>query len=219
MAGKLGKRVLDLLFPPKCVFCGVLTEGGAVCPDCERSLPFTGEKALRHGAGYGCCCAPLYYEDKARESLLRFKFSGCDHYAECYGELMARCAALELSGRFDLVTWVPVSAKRRRQRGYDQAELLAKSMCRLWETEPVRTLRKTRDNPPQSGIAAPEERRANVLGVYEAVEPERFGGRRLLLVDDILTTGSTLAEAARTLRLAGAAEVVCAALAMSAERD
>ena len=78
-----------------------------------------------------------------------------------------------------------------------------------WHTEPLETLRKVVDNPAQSGIDSPEERRANVLGVYEAVKPERFAGKRLLLVDDIRTTGATLAECVRVLKEAGAADVLC----------
>ena len=79
--------------------------------------------------------------------------------------------------------------------------------------EPVRTLRKIRHNPPQSGITGQAERRANVLGVYEAVGPESFKDKRVLLLDDIITTGATAGECARVLLTAGAKEVHCAAIA------
>ena len=134
--------------------------------------------------------------------------------------LIAGCAAEHFSGAFDTVTWVPVSPRRLRQRGYDQARLLAESACRLWETKPLPLLRKTVHNPAQSGLKEAAARRANVLGVYEAVDPERISGHRILLVDDICTTGATLAECARVLREAGAADVVCAAAALTPlERD
>ena len=98
--------------------------------------------------------------------------------------------------------------------------LLAESACRLWETKPLPLLRKTVHNPAQSGLKEAAARRANVLGVYEAAEPERIQGYRILLVDDICTTGATLAECARVLREAGAADVVCAAAALTPlERD
>ena len=97
---------------------------------------------------------------------------------------------------------------------------LAESACRLWETKPLPLLRKTVHNPAQSGLKEAAARRANVLGVYEAVDPERISGHRILLVDDICTTGATLAECARVLREAGAADVVCAAAALTPlERD
>ena len=119
-----------------------------------------------------------------------------------------------------MVTWVPVSRRRLRSRGYDQARLLAESACRLWEVRPEQLLQKITDNPAQSGLTEEAARRANVLGVYEAAEPERIQGCRILLVDDICTTGATLAECARTLRDAGAADVmcVCAALARRPEK-
>ena len=211
--------VMDLLFPPKCIFCGALTETGMVCSKCAAELPETGSDALRDLGGGLHAAAPLYYEGAVRESLLRFKFHGADHYAKGYGPYLARTAALEFADRFDLVSWVPVSKKRRRERGYDQAELLAAEVSRLWAVKPVRTLEKTVHNPAQSGIASPEQRRANVLGVYEAVNRAEWSGKRILLVDDILTTGSTLSEAARTLRFAGAEEVVCLTLAAVREKD
>ncbi len=210
-------RVLNLLFPPKCVFCQKLMERGVVCPDCEKKLRAMEQPKDRTLPGGTFCVSSLPYEDIVRESILRFKFRGRDHYAPVYGKIMARTAALELSDRFDLVTWVPVSKKRKRERGYDQAELLAKEMCRLWSAEPVRTLKKIRDNPPQSGLTSAEARRANVLGVYGAVNREQFAGKEVLLVDDILTTGSTVQEAARVLKLAGAAEVMAITLAAAGE--
>ena len=115
------------------------------------------------------------------------------------------------------MTWVPVSKKRLRKRGFDQARYLTASLCVDWHTAPLETLRKITDNPPQSGIDDAAARRANVLGVYEAVSPEQFAGKRLLLVDDICTTGATLGECARVLKEAGAAEVMCLTLAMTRE--
>ena len=133
--------------------------------------------------------------------------------AEGYGELLARCAAEELGGQFDTVTWVPVSKKREHERGYDQAYLLAKETARHWGIEPMRLLRKTRNNAAQSGLSSAAERRGNVLGVYEAENTDRIRGAKILLIDDILTTGATLGECVRVLREAGAADVVCATLA------
>ena len=109
------------------------------------------------------------------------------------------------------MTWVPVSRKRLRRRGYDQAELLARSACRRWDTRPERLLEKTRDNPAQSGLTDREARRENVKGAYRAAGDCR--GRRVLLVDDICTTGATLGQCAAVLLDAGAEAVVCAAAA------
>ena len=152
-------------------------------------------------------------EGAVREAILSFKFKGRTEALDCFGSLMARTAAQEFSGEFDAVTWVPVSAKRLRKRGFDQARYLCASLCVDWHTTPQETLRKVRDNPPQSGLEEAGQRRANVLGVYRA--PDAAAGLRVLLDDDVVTTGSTLSECARTLLTAGAAEVVCVTLAQA----
>ena len=208
---KLQRNMLDLFFPRHCPFCGRIVGRELLCGTCKASLPYCGE--VRTG-GFGRCAAPLYYEGAVREAILAFKFKGRLEVLECFGSLMAQTAAEAFSGEFDAVTWVPVSRKRLRQRGFDQSHLLAASLCVDWHVAPVETLRKTVDNPAQSGLTDAEHRRANVLGVYEAL-PENVRDKRLLLIDDIVTTGSTLTECVRVLKAAGAADVVCLTLAMA----
>ena len=210
----LKEAVLNLLFPPRCPCCMSLQEHVGICSACEKALPCTAEKdTLREGAGGLRCAAPLWYEKGAKEALLHLKFQGRASAAEPLGELIARCAAEQFGGEFDTVTWVPVSRRRLRSRGYDQSRLLAEAACRHWGIKPVKLLKKSVDNPPQSGIRDDAARRANVLGVYDAVRPECIVGRRILLVDDICTTGATLTECIRVLKSAGAEEVVCVAVA------
>ena len=216
----LKDTLLDLLFPPKCPFCGKLTEGRDICPACRKSLPWTEEKeAVRRLRGGVDCASALWYENEVREAVLRYKFQGVSAAAAALGGLAAECAAQRFSGGFDTVTWVPVGPKRRRQRGYDQARLLAEAACRLWDVRAEELLRKPVDNPPQSEIKDPAARRANVLGVYEIVPGASAEGKRILLIDDILTSGATLEECARVLTDAGAASVVCVTLAVARRRD
>lgn len=207
------ESLLNLLFPPKCPFCGRVQDRPGICPACQKALPWAKEdQALRVLPGGFVCAAPLRYEGLAREGILRFKFRGRTGAAEPLGELIAQCAAEQFPGEFDVVTWVPVSRKRLRQRGYDQAELLARSACRLWGVKPERLLEKAVHNPAQSGLTDAGARRANVRGVYRAADA---AGKRVLLIDDICTTGATLSECARTLKEAGAESVVCAAAALT----
>ena len=126
---RLQKQLGNFLFPRKCPFCGTVTGGRLLCGSCERTLPYTGENALRQGT-FGRCASPLYYTGPVREAILRFKFQGHTGGLDCFGRLMADCAARWYSGEFDTVTWVPVSRKRLRQRGFDQSRLLAASLCR-----------------------------------------------------------------------------------------
>ena len=210
------KTILDLLFPPKCAFCGEHGVHG-VCPKCERTLPFCATP-LHERTGIGTCVAPLRYEGAVRESLLRYKFHGGRGNAEGYGKVLAQAVAEQLGGQFTLVTYVPVSEKRRRERGYDQAFLLARETCRAWDTAPAALLKKVRHTSAQSTLKSPEERKANVLGAYEAVNIDAIKDAHILLIDDILTTGATLRECVRVLRDAGAQSVLCATLAASDEK-
>ena len=110
-----------------------------------------------------------------------------------------------------------MSFRRKLRRGYDQVELLARAVGRELGMTPVPLLRKIRHNRPQSGISGMAERRANVLGVYRENGREQIVGKRILLLDDILTTGATAGEAARALLTAGAKEVHCAVVAAARE--
>jgi len=207
------KGLIDLFFPRKCPFCGAITEKDGSCRRCETTLHrFEG---VRKGVGFGRVTAPLWYEGSVREAILAFKFRAKLGGLETFGSLLAQCAAERYSGEFDAITWVPVSAKRLRKRGYDQARYLAAAACVDWHTAPQETLKKVADNPAQSSLEDRKLRRDNVRGVYESVRPEEIAGKRFLLIDDIFTTGATMGECVQVLKRAGAADVVCLALAIT----
>lgn len=208
--------LLDLLFPPKCVFCGKLLDlqEEGLCAACRRDLPWLeGAAAEQTLEGISLCVSPLRYCGSVRDSLRRYKFQGCRGYHRAYGPLLARCIQTHLEGRYDLITWAPLSARRKRERGYDQAYLLASAAARALGTTAVPLLRKVKHTAAQSGLEEDDQRRSNVLGVYAPFPPAAAAGKRILLVDDIVTTGSTLVSCAKVLREAGAADVVCAAVA------
>lgn len=208
--------LLDLLFPPRCVFCGKLLATGErdFCARCQRELPWLeGPAAEQTGEFFSLCTAPLRYQGVVRDSIRRYKFKGRQGYHKAYGKLVAQCVHDHLAGKYDLITWVPLSEKRKRERGYDQAFLLASAAALELGDVAVETLRKSRHTDAQSGLEGEAERRANVLGAYTAVDPELLAGKRVLLIDDVVTTGATFSECARVLRTMGAKDVVCAALA------
>ncbi len=207
--------ILQLLFPPKCVLCGKLLKREMLdlCHACRASAPhFCGRRKKRRYIRDWT--ALWYYEDMVRESLLRYKFSGRRSYALAYGRMLAMRIQQDLTESFDVLTWAPVSRRRKHKRGYDQAELLTRAVARELDKPVVRLLRKTRNNPAQSSMEDEAQRRANVLGVYQAVSPFPAVGKRVLLLDDIITTGSTAEECARVLLTAGAEAVFCAAIAV-----
>ena len=114
---------------------------------------------------------------------------------------------------FDILTWVPVSPLRRITRGYDQAQLLAEAVSLELGMMPACTLRKVRHNRAQSGISGQARRRANVLGAYKLNPGQELRGKRILILDDVITTGATAGECARVLLTAGAKEVHCGCVA------
>ena len=211
---RLYHYIMELLFPRKCVLCGKLLkkEELDLCRDCRMEAPvYSGGKSkLQFLDSFA---AVWYYEKSVRNSLLRYKFRGARSYAVSYGRLLAMSLLEQENLEFDLLTWVPVSRLRKFRRGYDQVELLAKAVGAELGMTPIALLRKIRHNRPQSGISDAAARRANVLGAYRMEPVAEISGKRILLLDDILTTGATAGECARILKTAGAKEVHCAAIA------
>jgi len=206
---------LDLLFPPKCVFCARVldkTDDGW-CDKCTESLPFADNQGKQNGEVFDFCVSPLYYTGVVRRSILRYKFKGASHYADVYGKFLAECIRENPELEYDIISWVPLSGKRERKRGYDQAMLLALSTALNLDDVAVETLEKPVDVQAQSELGDRAQRSANISGAFVASDPEIIAGKRVLLIDDVVTTCSTLDECAKILLSAGASGVVCAALA------
>lgn len=207
--------LLDLLYPPKCMLCGKLlqTQERTLCRDCaDGDLPeFTGKE--RDVLFFGECAVPFFYEGNIRDAVLRLKFHGMQTYAEQFAKWMAEPVREKLTGKYDCISWVPCSRLRVWTRGFDQAKLLAMALAKELDTEAVCTLKKIRHNRKQSQTANAAMRRANVLGAYRAKDPQWLKDKRILLIDDVLTTGATLSECGKVLRLAGSGEPVCAVIA------
>ncbi|MBQ2895161.1 MAG: ComF family protein [Oscillospiraceae bacterium] len=212
--------LLDLIFPPKCILCGALMDSSAekLCGGCIKTLPRYRNERAKKTEFVPAVAVALCYEGNVRESLRRYKFGGRRHYAPFYAALMWEAVETQLDRPFDTLSYVPLSRKRLRQRGYDQTRLLAEELGKILGMEPQPLLRKRRNVPAQSTMKTPAERRANISGCYAVVDAAAVRGKRILLVDDIFTTGATLSEAARMLRMAGAAEVYGAAVACAQKK-
>lgn len=208
-------RVLDLFFPPRCIFCGAVmpSSGTEVCSDCAKDLPFCAEGDILRKIGNYTCAVTFYYDGVVRSGIRAMKFHARRNRAAGFARYLAQTVAEQLGGQFDAVTYVPIHPLRRMKRGFDQSQQLAATAAALWQTPLLKTLYKTRNNPPQSGVKHPQARYENVKNVYAVTHPERVRGKRLLLIDDVVTSGHTLAACAQVLLAAGAQSVVCAALA------
>ena len=212
---KIFDYILNLIYPPKCVFCGTVIDKSDICEECEKTLPFTkGDSIYQKFPFVDKCISPLYYKDYVRRAVLRFKFAGCSCYSRRLGGIMSECAENNLDcGSIDMVSCIPLSRKRMHDRGYNQAELLAKEISKKVGVEYLPTLKKIRHNTAQSTIKDSKQRAANVIGAYRVIDAEEVKGKYILLVDDVVTTGSTVSECARILKKSGAKAVYCVTLA------
>ena len=209
--------IVGLLYPPRCVLCDrLLTESSEdICQECLTAARVFNYEPWK--IPFVKSWLSLWqYSGTVRDSLVRYKFWHRRSYCVTYGrELAQMLEKVKLS--YDVITWVPISFLRKVERGYDQVELIAREVGKHLESRPVKLLHKHRHNRRQSGIRGLEKRRQNVYGVYRAVDAERIKGKRVLLLEDIITTGATVSECARILKEAGAKEVhaVCVAVANS----
>jgi ComF family protein len=201
---ELGGAALDLLYPPRCLTCDALA--APFCAACAARI----ERVSGDGhapAGVTEIRSLGYHRGPLRKAVLRLKFQRKVALADALAPLLAA----EL--REVLAEWephglvaVPLHWSRRLERGFNQSELLAAAVGRLVDLPALPVLVRTRRTPPQVGRSR-EARATNLRGAFALAHPGAVRGQRLILLDDVRTTGATLAECARTLREGGAEEV------------
>lgn len=202
-------RIAALFFPNRCLGCHQTIPSDTIfCSVCERQ--YGGDRqerffplTVRRGEYRQLSCHTAgIYAGGLKQAMGRLKFQGKTAYAHPFAVLMRRCKLN--TAEYDAVTCVPMTDGAKRKRGYNQSELLGKAYAKQAALPYEPLLKKVKDNRKQRSLTK-KERTVNVRGVYEA-----FGNtadRRILLVDDILTTGATLMECAAVLYRAGAKQV------------
>lgn len=204
---------MPLLVPPLCRRCGQPLRGEAAQAELCRLC-------RQEGRFFAFARAPAVYDGAVKDWIHRFKYGGERELGEALGVLMGRFLERErVLWPLDAVVPVPLHPSRLQERGFNQAEVLAKAVG-AWVGRPVWTdvLQRARSTETQTKLPA-RARRDNVRGAFRSYRAQRIAGKRLLLVDDVLTSGATADEAARTLLKAGAAQVnvLCLAAGMLPE--
>jgi len=227
---RAARLALDALLPPQCLGCGAaVNESGSLCSACWEAVDFLGlprcgtcgypfEYEGSEGALCGACIrsppaydharAVMRYDDASKNLILGFKHGDRTYAAPAFGRWLARAGAELLAGA-DLLVPVPLHWTRLFYRRYNQATLLAQAAAKASGVPAVVDLLVRRRRTPSQGRLSPAARTRNVRGAF-AVRPGRAAlvqGRRVVLIDDVLTTGATVEACARTLKKAGAAAV------------
>lgn len=227
---KLKKAAIHAFFPNRCAACAeIITYDKLFCQNCDNDFPeVTGDICAvcfnpldscvcdEFLPDYERACAPFRYGGSIRRALISLKTDKNAALVDFLAGYMADEVEEQFGGiHFDCVTFVPMSDKKRRKTGFDHSELLAKALAEKMQIYFAKLLHKTKENRQQHNLDF-SERRENVKSVYVADE---CAGKTVLLVDDIITTGFTVSECAKSLKIAGADEVYCIAAAKAVNTE
>ena len=228
MTGNVVKALLDLLFPPLCLGCRALVREPGFCADCWSRITFL------DGPGCTCCGLPfavalegetlcaacltqppafdkaraiMAYDDKSSGAILALKHADRLDLVPGFSRWLSRTGQALLDDS-DVIVPVPLHRTRLWRRRYNQSAELARRLAAAWQRvyEPVALVR-SRATASQGAMAGAKARRRNVMGAFKVPDPSRICGKRVLLLDDVLTTGATVQACARALKRAGAERV------------
>lgn len=205
------RKIISTIYPNICPFCGRIIDAADYwCKRCEEYLPyvkkplFPPENVSRF---YSCC----YYTQRARKAVHSLKFVGVIYAADAFAQMMSKMLSDELENA-DFLVPVPSGFRSIEKRGFAPAEIIAKRIS--WQSKaPVVKAIKTKDNKLEQKALGRKKRIENAKNSFYINEKVDLRGKRIILIDDVCTTGSTLSVAAELLLDAGAKEVVAAVFA------
>ncbi len=204
--------ILDLIFPVRCISCN--KSGVLLCEKCLAGSPPSERESVKW-------IFPIYdYRHPAiKKAIWLLKYNGkrglAKIFAECmYGRIIEELSELSLMENFrnPILIPIPLSAKRQRERGFNQSELICNNLIALDKNQNFilekNVLIKPKDSEHQARIEDRRKRLLNIIGSFSVKNPELIKGRNIILIDDVITTGATLSEARKTLKLHGAKKVI-----------
>lgn len=211
---KKSRKLLTTLYPDICPYCRqVIISGDYACDPCKKL--FNGITYKGYAKGGFPCISAVPYDGKFASAVKSFKFYDMRQFDFSLAKVMAETIAKEYKDEeFDFITFVPLHKRSLATRGYNQSELLAHCLSQMLNTPVVNTLVKVRYTKPQHKVKG-SKRAENVRGAYKVIDKNSIANKRILLIDDIITTGNTIGECARTLDSASPLSIRCATFAIT----
>lgn len=205
--------MIGLIYPYICGFCGIILSKGYVCEECYNTIQARQNLIqIQKDVYYNKLICIYEYTGKVKEKIIQFKFYNKKYLYRTFSECI--CRKMEkINLEYDVIIPVPIHRKRYMQRGYNQSELLAMGISKICKVKIYRNLLvKNKDTLPQSSLNK-DRRKTNVTGTYSINNKEVIKNKKILLVDDIYTTGATVNECSKILKESGAKEVIVLTLA------
>lgn len=218
----------DVLFPPTCLncqkpatdsenklicrrcLCSININNTLFCAVCRARLPYN-KKTCHKDSPYVLAAATDYSDEPIRNLLRTFKYKSVKSLSFIIGEILtnylSRIAASLSIDSFILVP-IPLHPRRERQRGFNQAEILAQALGSYFKLTLIYALKRVKDNKPQVQLKDFDEREKNVSGCFAVVDTKNIENKNIILVDDVFTSGATMNEAVKILKSAGARKVI-----------
>ena len=208
------------LCPSRCAFCdGIVKYGAVLCDACAEEIKFT-KNICPKCSKNSCICgeskfvfdktiAPFYYKDEVRDAIVRMKSLNTPENAKVFAYYIAEfyLKAQDMP-EADYITYIPVTRRRKLERGYNQSKLIAEYLSDYTGIPCKELIVKLKQTHDQRGLSG-KERRKNLKGAFKITGFENIKSKNIILCDDVFTTGSTLNEASKILKRAGAGKIIC----------
>lgn len=210
------KKILSIFFPPRCPFCNeIISSDEVICKSCKEKIKCKNFKDVittRTGKTF-ISISPFSYEEPIRTAIHKFKFRGMKHYSILFGKYLTDILKENYDiNKIDYITSVPLHRVRKRERGFNQSEVFGREISRLTGIKYIEVLEKSKKNKVQHELNL-SERTENVKDVYKVIDSEILKDKTVIICDDILTSGNTMAECAKVIFEAGAKNVIGATIA------